>query len=210
MATSEGHIRALFERLGTKSTVLVPIFVRGVFWGALSADACTTAREWNSSEIDTLRTFADIGGALIQRDEAKHSLETSEARFRAVTATAQDAIITIDAATRIELWNHAAERILGYTAEEAIGKQVHEFLVPQRFRAKADAGMDEFVGTGTGAAVGKTTELAALRKDGTEIAIELSLSAARLGDSWGAIAVATRHYRAQEGGERSSSSPTPS
>ena len=64
--------------------VLVPIFVRGVFWGALGADACTTAREWNSSEIDTLRTFADIGGALIQRDEAKHSLETSEARFRAV------------------------------------------------------------------------------------------------------------------------------
>ena len=189
VATSEGHIRQLLGSLRIKSTVLVPIFVGGVFWGALGADACTTAREWNSSEIDTLRTFADIGGALIQRDEAKHSLETSEARFRSVAATAQDAIITIDAAARIELWNHAAERILGYTAEEAIGKQVHQFLTPPRFREKADMAFDKFVGTGTGDVVGKTTELAALRKDGTEIAIELSLSAARLGDSWGAIAV---------------------
>ena len=116
-------------------------------------------------------------------------MEKSEARFRAVTETAQDAIITIDAGARIGLWNHAAERILGYTAEEAIGKQVHQFLTPQRFREKADAGMDKFAGTGTGGAVGKTTELAALRKDGTEIAIELSLAAARLGDRWGAIGV---------------------
>jgi PAS domain S-box-containing protein len=160
-----------------------------VFWGALGADACTTAREWNPSEINTLTTFADIAGALIQRSEAQQSLEMSEARFRTVTATAQDAIITIDAAARIDLWNHAAERILGYTAAEAIGKQVHEFLAPPRFRAKADAGMDEFVGTGTGAVIGKTTELVALRKDRIEVAIELSLAAARLGDNWGAIAV---------------------
>ena len=138
----------LLGSLRIKSIVLVPIFIGGVFWGALGADACTTAREWNPSEIDTLRTFADIGGALIQRDEAKHSLETSEARFRSVAATAQDAIITIDAAARIELWNHAAERILGYTAEEAIGKQVHEFLTPPRFREKADMAFDNFSGPG--------------------------------------------------------------
>jgi diguanylate cyclase (GGDEF)-like protein/PAS domain S-box-containing protein len=189
LATSEGHIRQLLGSLKIKSAVLVPIFVGGVFWGALGADACTTAREWNPSEINTLRTFADIAGALIQRSKAQLSLATSEAQFRAVTATAQDAIITIDGAARIELWNRAAERILGYTTEEAIGKQVHEFLTPPRFRAKADAGMDQFFGTGTGDVIGKTTELAAVRKDGTEIAIELSLAAARHGDSWGAVGV---------------------
>jgi diguanylate cyclase (GGDEF)-like protein/PAS domain S-box-containing protein len=188
-AASEGRIGHLLRSLEIKSTVLVPIFVGGVFWGALGADACTKAREWNSIEIDTLKTFADIAGALIQRTEAQLSLAASEARFRAVTATAQDAIITIDAAARIELWNRAAERILGYTAEEAIGKQVHEFLVPPRFRAEADAGMDHFVGTGAGNVIGQTTELAALRKDGAEIAIELSLAAARLGDGWGAVGV---------------------
>ena len=189
LATSEGLIKELLERLRNKSTLIVPIFVRDVFWGALGADACTTAREWNPSEISTLRTFADIAGALIQRAEAQHSLETSEARFRAVTATAQDAIITIDGDAKISLWNRAAERILGYTAGEAVGKQVHEFLAPRRFRDKADKSMDAFLPTGEGDAVGKTTELAALRKDGTEIAVELSLAAARLDDSWGAIGV---------------------
>jgi len=189
LATSEGHIRELLERLRNKSTILVPIFVADMFWGALGVDSCTRAREWSATEIDMLRTFADIAGALIQRTKAQRSLETSEARFRDVTETAQDAIITIDGTARIAVWNPAAERILGYSAEEAVGKQVHEFLVPQRYRAKADAGMDEFAGTGTGGAIGKTTELAALRKDGREIVVELSLAAARLDDSWGAIGV---------------------
>ncbi len=189
LATSEGPIRELLERLRNKSTILVPIFVGDMFWGALAVDSCTTAREWNATEIETLRTFAGIAGALVQRAEAQQTLEASEARFRTVTATAQDAIITIDGAARIGLWNPAAERMLGYTAEEAVGKQVHEFLAPDRFRAKAARGMDEFVGTGTGDAVGKVTELAALRKDGTEVAIELSLAAARLDNSWGAIGV---------------------
>jgi diguanylate cyclase (GGDEF)-like protein/PAS domain S-box-containing protein len=189
LATSEGPIRELLERLRNKSTILVPIFVTDMFWGALGVDSCTTAREWNASEIDTLRTFADIAGAIIQHSEAQHSLETSEARFRAVTATAQDAIITIDGAARIGLWNAAAERILGYTPEEATGKHVHDLLVPSRFREKAKSAMEAFLVTGTGDSVGKTTELAALRRDGTEIAVELSLAAARLGDSWGAIGI---------------------
>ena len=127
-ATSEGSIRLLFERIRTKSTIIMPIFVRNVYWGALSADACTTARDWNSSEIDTLRTFADIAGAFIQRTEAQHSLETSEARFRTVTTAAQDAILTIDEMGIITQWNGAAERILGYSAKEALGQLAHLVL----------------------------------------------------------------------------------
>ena len=189
LATSEGPVRDLLEHLGNKSTLIVPIFVGEVFWGGLIADTCRTAREWNESEIKTLRTFGDIAGLLIRRSETLHALETSETRFRAVTETAQDAIITIDGAARIGLWDHAAERILGYTAEEAVGKHVHQFLVPSRFRAKADAGMDAFLVTGQGNAIGRTTQLAALRKDGTEIAVELSLAATRLDVGRGAIGV---------------------
>ena len=189
LATSEGPVRALLDRLGNKSTLIVPIFVGEVFWGGLIADACEMVREWTESEINTLRTFGDIAGLLIRRGETLHALEASEARFRAVTETAQDAIITIDGAALIGLWNHAAERILGYTVEEAVGKHVHRFLVPGRFRAKADAGMDAFMATGKGNAIGRTTQLTALRKDGTEIAVELSLAATRLDDGRGAIGV---------------------
>ncbi len=189
LATSDGSVRALLAGLGNKSTLIVPIFVGEVLWGGLIADTCKMARDWTESEINTLKTFGDIAGLLIRRSETLRSLETSEARFRAVTETAQDAIITVDGAARIGLWNHAAERILGYTVEEAVGKHVHQFLVPSRFRSKADAGMDAFLSTGKGNAIGRTTQLTALRKDGTEIAVELSLAATRLDVGHGAIGV---------------------
>lgn len=187
--TSEGPIREMLQRFDNKSMLLVPIFNGDVFWGTLSADACTIRRDWTAIEIEMLRTFADIAGALIQRMAAGHALEASETRFRTVTQSAQDAIITVDGAARISLWNHAAERILGYTAEEAAGKQVHELLAPSELRATAERNMKKFLATGTRDLVGKTTELVARRKDGTEITIELALTAARLGGTWGAIAI---------------------
>jgi diguanylate cyclase (GGDEF)-like protein/PAS domain S-box-containing protein len=189
LATSEGSIREMLERFNNKSMVLVPIFVGGAYWGTLSADACTVARDWNTIEIDTLRAFADIAGALIQRAKAQQSLQMSEERFRSVTATAQDAIITIDGAARITLWNQAAGRILGYSAEEALGQHVPEFLVPLRLQASAAAQIETFLATGQGDAIGKVTEMTALRKDGAEVAIELSLAATPLGERWGAIGV---------------------
>ena len=189
LATSHGPVKVLLERLQIQSSLMVPIFDADRLWGTLGLDSCRRARQWMTSEIDTLRSFGEIVGSLIRNDEARRSLARSEERFRTVTATAQDAIIMIDGAARIGLWNRAAERILGYSVEEAIGKQAHDLLTPLKFRARADAGMKVFLATGRGDLLGKTTQLAALRKDGTEIAVELSLAAARLDDCWGAIGV---------------------
>jgi diguanylate cyclase (GGDEF)-like protein/PAS domain S-box-containing protein len=188
MATSEGAVCAMLRHFQSKSILLVPILLGGKMWGNLGTDSCS-AREWDESEIDTMKTFGDIAGSLILHDERRLALERSEERFRAVSATAQDAIITIDGAARISFWNGAAERILGYSSEEAVGQQVHEFLAPARFRQKAGEGMKTFISTGAGGAVGKTTQLAAIRKDGTEIAIEISLAGARLGGDWQAVGI---------------------
>ena len=184
LATSEGLIRKLLERHRNKSTILVPIFVRDMLWGALGADSCTTAREWNSSEIDTLRTFADIAGALVQRTEAQHSLETSEARYRTLTAAARDAIIAIDELGIITQWNSAAERILGYSAKETLGKPAHRVLAPPRRQYEADPVL----------AAGKTPgggmlELTVIREDKAEIAVELSVSGAQVNGRWETIGI---------------------
>jgi diguanylate cyclase (GGDEF)-like protein/PAS domain S-box-containing protein len=188
-ATSEGPIRAMLESYRNLSTLLVPIFVGGKLWGNLAIDSCRVAREWTGSEIDLMKTFGDIAGASIVHDATRLSLETSEERFRVLGATAADAIIMIDGAGRISYWNRSAERILGYSAEEAVGKPVHGFLVPARLQEKASQGLKAFIQTGQGPALGKITELAALRKDGTEIPVELSLSGARVGSEWQAIGI---------------------
>ena len=124
-----------------------------------------------------------------ERKIVENALRASEERFRTVSDTAQDAIIVIDAAAKISYWNPAAERILGYSATEAAGKLVHDLLAPVRFREKAIAGMREFAATGRGNVLGKTLELAANRKDGAEIPIELSVARMRLGAEWHAVAM---------------------
>jgi diguanylate cyclase (GGDEF)-like protein/PAS domain S-box-containing protein len=189
LATSEGPLRAMLESFQNKSTIVVPIFVGSQLWGSLAIDSCGEAREWTASEICLMKTFGDIAGSLIVHDAARHSLETSEERFRVLGATAADAIIMIDGAGHISYWNRAAERILGYSAVEAVGKTVHEFLVPPGIEEKCARELSTLLLTGQGAALGKTTELAVTRKDGAEIAVEISLAGARVGNEWQSIVI---------------------
>jgi PAS domain S-box-containing protein len=109
--------------------------------------------------------------------------------FRAISASAYDAIIIMDNDGIITYWNKAAERIFGYTLDEAIGKELHTLLVPQKYYQSSTKGLDHFKKTGEGSAVGKTLELSALRKDGTEFPVELSLSAVYLQNRWSAIGI---------------------
>jgi PAS domain S-box-containing protein len=112
-----------------------------------------------------------------------------ENRIRALADSARDAILVIDSEGRLTNWNPAAERILGYSRSEALGRNVHDLLVPARFRDTQEAAFPEFQRTGRGAAIGQTLELAARRKDGVEIAVELSLSAVALQGQWNAVGI---------------------
>lgn len=113
----------------------------------------------------------------------------SEERFKSIANTAQDAIIMIDNSGLITFWNSSAENIFGYPAEEAIGKNLHALLAPARFHGAHKKAFPEFQTTGKGAAVGKNIELAALRKNGNEFPIELSLSSVFLKNSWNAVGI---------------------
>jgi len=189
LADSEGLVRRVLERYQNQSALLVPIILDDKLWGILCVGACKTQREWVASEIDTMKIFADIAGALIRRNETQALLASSRERFRVLTATANDAIVTMDGGGLITHWNRAAERIFGYTESETVGRQVHEFLVPTRFQERAALGLKAFATSGKGGSLGKTVEMAAIRKDGIEIAIEISLAGTQLGGQWQAIAI---------------------
>lgn len=122
-------------------------------------------------------------------EQSKAIIAESEEKFRQIATSAQDAVLMMDNDGRIAYWNAAAERIFGYTREEALGKELHSFLGAARYYESFDKSFQQFRFTGKGAAIGKTLELAALRKDGTEFPIELSVSAVRIGDKWSAIGI---------------------
>jgi PAS domain S-box-containing protein len=121
--------------------------------------------------------------------QARRDLLDREARFRNMAASAPDAIIMMDRGGTISFWNTAAERIFGYHRKEALGRDLHRTLVPDRFRAAFETGYGAFSETGRGHAIGKTLELSALRKDGSEFPIELSLSSFRLQGEWHAMGI---------------------
>jgi len=89
----------------------------------------------------------------------------------------------------ISYWNPTAETIFEYSYDEIIGKNLHAILAPSRFHDAHKTGFPEFVKTGKGAAIDKTLELTAIRKNGREFPVELSLSSFRMDNKWHAVGI---------------------
>lgn len=113
----------------------------------------------------------------------------SEEHFRLLTETASDAIIGMEAHGIVNFWNKKAEEMFGYTASEAMGKDMHSLIVPERYREKAIQGLRVFFQTGTGPIVGKTVGLFALRRGDAEFPVELSVSAMKMRGKWQAVGI---------------------
>lgn len=118
-------------------------------------------------------------------------LSASEARLRGIVDSALDAIIATDAASRILEWNHHAESIFGWSAEEALGRTLNETIIPERFRERHRQGIQHYLATGEGPILNRRIEIDALRRSGEEFPVELTVSAAR----WGSGVVFTSFIR---------------
>jgi PAS domain S-box-containing protein len=122
-----------------------------------------------------------IGASKIARDitdrkRAERGLQESQVRFESVINSAMDAIIGIDEAQRVVLFNAAAERMFGCAATKALGQTLDQFI-PARLRSAHRAHVRAFGTTGvTSRAMGRLGDLTALRSDGREFPIEASIS----------------------------------
>ncbi len=144
------------------------------FWASVVITALRDAR-------GTLLGFGKITRDMTERQVAEQALRVSEERFRTVSVTANDAIVSADGAGNITYFNPGAERIFGLAGAEVTGRPI-TVLMPERFHAAHTAGMRRYLGTGEARVVGKTVELVGRRKDGAEFPIELSLAASHVGD----------------------------
>ncbi len=135
------------------------------------------------------RMIASVDKEITERKKFEVALQESEEKFRTISTSARDAIIMIDDNGKVLFWNKAAETIFGYSALEIAGEKIHSFLVPLRYRETSEKGLHEFGLTGQGPVIGKTLEYTALRKDGTEIPVSLSVSAVKVKDNWNAIGI---------------------
>jgi len=99
----------------------------------------------------------------------------SERKFRALLEAAPDAMVIIDRHAHIALVNAQAERLFGYARGEIVGQNINE-LIPQRYRSPHREHVKQYLRAGVPRPMGAGRELFALRKDGSEFPVEISLS----------------------------------
>lgn len=119
-----------------------------------------------------LGVIADISG----RRRVPSSVRDSEQRYKAILDNAAEAFIAMDQHGVITHWNRSAETMLGHSAAEAIGQRMAELIIPVRLRKAHTEGVERFQREGQRHALNRRMELTALRKDGEEIAVEVSIS----------------------------------
>jgi two-component system cell cycle sensor histidine kinase/response regulator CckA len=105
------------------------------------------------------------------------SLAESEARKAAVLDSVLDCIVTMDAGGLVLEFNAAAARTFGYTKADAIGRPLADLIIPPRFREMHRTGLAHYLATGDGRVIGKLIEIVAMRSDGSELPVELAITA---------------------------------
>jgi PAS domain S-box-containing protein len=159
------------------------------------------AREERAEHLDTVRVKKDgtrvdvsltvspikntygevIGASKIARDvserkRAEEALRTSEARKTAFFRTSLDCIISIDQEGRVLEFNPAAELTFGYREAEVRGRELAALIIPQSLREQHRRGLANYLATGEGPVLNRRLEMTALRSDGTELPVELTVA----------------------------------
>lgn len=124
----------------------------------------------------TLTMLGSQIGQFVARRRAEEQVRASESRLRAMLDAALDAVVTMDAEGCVTGWNPAAESIFGYSAGEAIGREMAELIVPPALRAAHRAGLARFVATGRHVMLNRRLEVTAMRRDGIEFPVELTIT----------------------------------
>ena len=137
-------------------------------------------------EINDLHVTLEMA---ISKHAMEMKLRESEEKFRVISSSAFDAIFMMNSDGNISFWNEAARKMFGYTGDEAFGINLLTRMAPKRFHEVYDKKLLKFQRTQKGNALGDTLELTAVRKNGEEFPIELSISTVKIQQDWNTIGI---------------------
>src|SRR5260221_5585286 len=123
-------------------------------------------------------------GPVSERRQGEEALRRSEARMKSVLDAALDAVIMMDEQGLVVSWNARAEELFEWASDEVIGRTLSELIIPPRYRADHTRGLKSFLATGEGPVIGRRIELSALRRDGSEFPVELTVTALKEGPTF--------------------------
>jgi len=165
----------LFRRERIGSLAFVPVMAKTGVVGKLmlygSAPGTITP-----AVVRAARVVAVSLGAAVTRLRMADALARSESRLRAVIDTAMDAVVSMDRLGLVIGWNAQAEATFGWSTPEALGRPLHELILPDELRAQHLRGLVHYLDTGETSVLGRRLEVPAVRKDGARITVELAIA----------------------------------
>jgi PAS domain S-box-containing protein len=137
---------------------------------------------WMGAWSEPVRRHFFIGRDMTESRVAQEALRESEQLGRGIIDTALDAFVQMKEDGSISDWNSQAEHIFGWSRNEALGKRLGDLIIPEEHRDAHEAGLERYLRTGHRKILGRRLELEALRRDGKEIRVELSITGLRRRD----------------------------
>ncbi|MES1988617.1 MAG: EAL domain-containing protein [Pseudomonadota bacterium] len=132
-----------------------------------------------TSDIDFALDNFDVE---FEREQFKGKLLESEEISRLVLENSLDAIINMDSEGLVIEWSGAAYKMFGYKREDALGQKLSNLIIPERDREAHMKGMNRVIATNQSNMTGRRVEVSALRFDGTEIPVEMSVAKIETGN----------------------------
>jgi PAS domain S-box-containing protein len=159
------------------------VFMLAIWWIAVLLSRADEVRRRAEEEVRQSNSQLEqrVTERTAELGRAQESIQQEKERLRLVIDTALDAVITIDQHGTVTGWSRQAELILGWPAAEILGRRLLETVVPLRYRAAHEAGLKRHAEFGGGPVLNRRIEIAALRRDGREIPIELTIASVRVG-----------------------------
>ncbi|MCZ8522284.1 PAS domain S-box protein [Paenibacillus caseinilyticus] len=157
----------IYEK-GVRSSLHVPVFYQGQVIAVLNAGSKRAGYFSKKHLRQIVQTTPILSFGL--------SHVNAENMYRAVSESAPDGIILADGQKKILAWNQGAERIFGYTAEEALGQPI-ERIIPAGYREELAGDASAPGAPGLGDLFGSyTLEVEGLHKEGHPVPVEVSFN----------------------------------
>jgi diguanylate cyclase (GGDEF)-like protein/PAS domain S-box-containing protein len=164
---------------GVKSGVAVAVAGGGRVIGVLEFFG-RRRRAPDSKLGELLEGFGLQLGEAIARDEAVRWARSVEARRSVVFDAAPDPVVSVDADGRVTAFNRAAEEVFGHPRSAAIGREIIELLIPERLQEQQRARFLHRLASDRVSVLGRRFESIAVRADGSELPVELTIARAEI------------------------------
>lgn len=183
--------------------IMLSAWLGGLWPGVVTTLLCAIAadhfwiepdRSWaiaNPANLLGMLVFIAVGAMISALNEAwrrgttavvdsEQRLAESEARKAGILDAALDCIITIDHKGRVVDFNASAERTFGYERNEILGQPMADLIIPPSLRDRHRQGLAKYLETGNAVVLDRRLEMTAMRADGTELPVEISIARVRV------------------------------